>query len=76
MADSGIGIPPAVQERVFEEFYQVSTGNDRTHDGNGLGLTIARRMVERMGGTLTLESTPGTGTTVTVRLPTEPPGTA
>jgi PAS domain S-box-containing protein len=76
VADSGIGIPPAAQERVFEEFYQVSTGNDRTHDGNGLGLTIARRMVERMGGTLTLESTPGTGTTVTVRLPTEPPGTA
>jgi signal transduction histidine kinase len=76
VADSGIGIPPPAQERVFEEFFQVSTGNDRTHDGNGLGLTIARRMVERMGGTLTLESTPGTGTTVTVRLPKELPGAA
>jgi signal transduction histidine kinase len=67
--DSGIGIPPEALPRVFEEFYQVSTGNDRTHEGNGLGLTVARRIVERMEGTIELESEQEAGTQVTVRLP-------
>jgi signal transduction histidine kinase len=67
--DTGIGIPPEARPRVFEEFYQASTGNDRTHEGNGLGLTIARRIVERMEGTIELESEQGTGTRVTVRFP-------
>lgn len=67
--DTGIGIPPDAQDEVFDEFYQVSTGNNRTHDGNGIGLTIVQRMVRRMGGTVDLQSTPGEGTQVTVRLP-------
>jgi PAS domain S-box-containing protein len=67
--DTGIGIPPEAQDEVFDEFYQVSTGDDRTHDGNGIGLTIVQRMVRRMGGTVDLQSTPGEGTRVTVRLP-------
>ena len=69
VADTGIGIPPDVQDDVFDEFFQASTGNDRTHDGNGIGLTIVQRMVCRMGGTVALQSTPGEGTRVTVTLP-------
>jgi PAS domain S-box-containing protein len=67
--DTGIGIPPEVQGDVFDEFYQVSTGDDRTHDGNGIGLTIVKRMVRRMSGNVDLQSTPGKGTRVTVTLP-------
>ena len=67
--DTGIGMTPAVQARAHEEFVQASTGDDRTHEGNGLGLTIVRRFAERMGGHVEIESTPGTGTCVTVRLP-------
>ncbi len=69
--DTGIGIAPEAQPRVFDEFYQASDGNDRTHEGNGIGLTIAKRMVEQMGGTIDLESTPGEGTRATVQLPTD-----
>jgi len=69
VADTGVGIPPEAREKVFDEFYQVSAGNDRTHDGNGLGLTIAQRMVARMDGSLQVDSVPGEGTRVTVRLP-------
>ncbi len=76
VSDPGIGIPADKQERVFDQFYQVSTGNDRTHEGNGLGLTIAARMVERMGGTLNLDSTPGEGTTVAVRVPRDAGGSS
>ena len=67
--DTGIGIPPDGQDDVFDEFFQVSTGNDRTHDGNGIGLTIVQRMVRRMGGTVDLQSTLGEGTRVMVTFP-------
>jgi len=67
--DPGIGISSAFQPRMFDEFAQASTGNDRTHEGNGLGLTIVRRLVERMGGVIDVNSTRGEGTRVTVRLP-------
>ncbi len=67
--DSGIGIDPSFQPHVYDEFAQSSSGNDRTHEGNGLGLTITKRLVERMEGTIDLDSTPGEGTCVTVRLP-------
>jgi len=67
--DTGIGISPEAQGDVFDEFYQVSTGDDRTHDGNGIGLTIVKRMVRRMDGTVDLQSTPGEGTRVTVQVP-------
>lgn len=69
VADTGIGISPVAQTKVFDEFYQESSGNDRTHEGNGLGLTIAKRMVDQMGGTIELDSIPGEGTSVTVWLP-------
>src|SRR2546423_2951218 len=69
--DTGIGIAPDSQARVFEEFEQVDDGMTRKFAGTGLGLAISRRIVERMGSGLTLESTPGRGSTFrfTVVLP-------
>ncbi|MFC1414293.1 hybrid sensor histidine kinase/response regulator [Streptacidiphilus sp. N1-12] len=69
VSDTGIGIPADQQERVFEEFYQVPGENQVKRPGTGLGLPYARRLAELMGGTLTLNSTPGRGTEVTLRLP-------
>jgi len=65
--DTGIGIDPAFQPHVYEEFTQASTGATRTHDGLGLGLPIAKRLTEQMDGTIELESTPGEGTRMTIR---------
>lgn len=78
--DTGIGIPEEDQQRIFEEFYQVRGPHQRGKSGTGLGLPYARRLVELLGGELTLASAPGEGTRVTVRLPTagsgNPPGAA
>jgi signal transduction histidine kinase/CheY-like chemotaxis protein len=67
--DTGIGIPPEYQERVFEEFVQVDTPLHKQVKGTGLGLPLARRLSEMLGGTLTVQSTPGEGSTFTVTLP-------
>jgi PAS domain S-box-containing protein len=67
--DTGVGIAPAFQPRVFDEFAQESSGYDRTHEGNGLGLTVAKRLVDEMDGRIELESEPGDGTRVIVRVP-------
>ncbi|WP_405140297.1 ATP-binding protein [Sphaerisporangium sp. NBC_01403] len=69
VADTGIGIPEEHQERVFEEFFQVPGSAQTRARGTGLGLPYARRLAEVLGGTLSLASVPGEGTTVTVRLP-------
>jgi signal transduction histidine kinase len=66
VADTGVGIPPGEQERVFEEFYQVPGGR---RGGTGLGLPYARHLAHALGGDLLLASEPGAGTTVTLRLP-------
>ncbi|AGS66946.1 hybrid sensor histidine kinase/response regulator [Streptomyces collinus] len=67
--DSGIGIPANELDRVFEEFYQVQGPHQRGRAGTGLGLPYARRLTELLGGTLTLHSETGHGTTVTLDIP-------
>jgi signal transduction histidine kinase len=69
VADTGIGIPADEQERVFEEFHQVRHPLQANLTGTGLGLPYARRLVEILGGTITLASTPGKGSTFTVQMP-------
>ena len=66
--DTGAGIADAFLPHLFEEFKQASMGIDREHEGNGLGLTITKRLVELMGGRIGVESTPGKGSVFTVAL--------
>jgi PAS domain S-box-containing protein len=67
--DTGIGIAPEDQTRVFFEFEQADVGSTRKFDGIGLGLTISKRIVERMGGSIAIESTQGQGSTFRVTVP-------
>jgi signal transduction histidine kinase len=67
--DTGPGIAPQDQIRIFEDFQQVDNTSTRHKGGTGLGLAIARRFVEMHGGTLTVESSLGIGSTFHVRLP-------
>ena len=72
VADTGIGIAPEHQAIVFEAFQQVESGYARAQQGTGLGLALTKQLVELMGGTITLESTPGVGSAFTVTLPAIP----
>ena len=71
VADTGIGIAYADQERVFERFYRVDTARSRESGGTGLGLSLVRHAVSRAGGTIKLASEPDKGSIFTVRLPLE-----
>jgi len=70
--DHGIGIAPEDQARLFQPFVQLDNGLARQYGGTGLGLTLARSLVELHGGTLTLESEVGVGSRFTVTLPLQP----
>ncbi len=67
--DTGIGIAPEYQELIFEEFRQVSEGIGRNYEGSGLGLSITKKFVEKMGGYITVESEVKVGTVFSVRFP-------
>jgi signal transduction histidine kinase len=69
VADTGVGIPAAMQASVFEAFRQLDDGSARSHGGVGLGLAITREIVQQLGGHIALDSAPGAGTRMSVELP-------
>ncbi|MBL8095660.1 MAG: hypothetical protein JNL73_15915 [Anaerolineales bacterium] len=73
VADTGCGLTPEAQGRIFDPFWQADATLTRVHGGYGLGLTIVRQLVDLMGGQIALSSTVGKGTTFTVSLPLYPP---
>jgi signal transduction histidine kinase len=70
VADTGPGIPPAEQSRIFEQFHQVDSSLTKAKGGTGLGLAIAKQIVEMHGGRIWVESTLGKGSTFQMELPT------
>ena len=70
--DTGIGIPPDKLPLLFRKFSQVDGSSARCHEGSGLGLAISKALVELMGGTLSVASRPGEGSSFTFTLPLDP----
>ena len=73
VTDNGIGIPKEAQTSVFERFYRVDKSRSKEVGGTGLGLSIVKHAAAVLGAKVSLESTLGEGTTVTVRLPRRTP---
>jgi signal transduction histidine kinase len=71
VADHGVGIEPAEQERIFERFYRVTTPTEDGVPGTGLGLTLVRHIAHAHEGRITVESTPGAGSTFSLFIPLE-----
>jgi len=73
VSDTGVGVAPEDQERIFNSFQQLGASDDEIRqEGSGLGLALSRRLVERHGGTLTVESATGRGATFIARFPRAP----
>ncbi|HUI98733.1 MAG TPA: ATP-binding protein [Usitatibacter sp.] len=72
VSDTGVGVAPEDQERIFQSFQQVASDEEVRREGSGLGLALSRRLVERHGGTLVVASTPGRGATFVARFPKLP----
>ena len=68
VSDSGIGIAEADQERIFDEFVQIGANHPNAQVGTGLGLPLARALIQAMGGTIAMASEPGAGSTFTIQL--------
>ncbi len=73
VADTGVGIPEEDIPRIFDRFYRVKTGETRKIVGSGLGLSIVKTLIEKLGGRIEVESKLGEGTRFTVVLPLKPP---
>ncbi len=69
VSDNGVGIPPENLDRLFDRFYRVDRGRSRREGGSGLGLAIVQELVRSLGGSVSVRSEVGTGTTFTVRVP-------
>jgi signal transduction histidine kinase len=64
--DTGIGIPPASINMLFNPFQQLDSGLNRKHEGTGLGLSICRKLIEMMNGTIGVDSKPGSGSVFSI----------
>ena len=71
--DTGIGIDQEFQEVIFEPFRQASEGFNRTYEGTGLGLTLVKKYMDLVCGTISLSSEPGKGSTFTLKFPVNKP---
>ena len=72
--DTGLGISQEHLPLIFDQFFQISRGQTKTMKGSGLGLSIAKKIVEAHNGQIDVTSTPGAGSTFTVQLPKAPRG--
>ena len=69
VADHGVGIDPAAQRRIFEQFYRAPSGDNQNVPGTGLGLTLVDHIAKAHGGCVVVESEPGVGSTFSIHLP-------
>ncbi|GAA4811900.1 SpoIIE family protein phosphatase [Streptomyces ziwulingensis] len=69
VADTGIGVPAAEMDRLFERFHRIENARARSNEGSGIGLALVRELIALHGGTITADSREGEGTSFTVRLP-------